>query len=99
MSVNLHGDEELHKLDQSDEDPISPEELDAYNAWRHKQGLPVVPIKHPKNQHGVSVSDPAWLGLDKLAQEFGFTHARSGNISELLEAIGQGVLKVSEPNN
>lgn len=81
-----------HKV--SDEDPINPEELNAYNAWRRSQGLPIVPVKLPKNAHTIYVSDDAWYALDRLAMDFGFTHGRGGNISELMEAVGQGIVEV-----
>jgi hypothetical protein len=81
-----------------DDPPISQEELLAYNKWRRRQGLAIQPIKYPKIVRTLSISNEAWERLQILATEQGFVYGDHGNVSMLLESIGQGILVV-QPNS
>lgn len=69
-------------------------EFMAYQKWRESQGMPLSPRKLPKVVHTVSVSELAWEALQQIAVQQGLTHGEGGNVSRLLEAIGQQILMV-----
>ena len=80
--------------------------LDDYNEFRAGRGLGPVGLSLSKTARTISLSDDAYEGLMGLAIEWGYTATRGrpsakgkglangGSVSELLEAIGRGLLSV-----
>lgn len=65
------------------------------NALRARMGLRPVGTEHKRHTHSVTVSDEAWEGLRNLSSKYGFNAlGRGGNISGLVEAIGQGLFSI-----
>lgn len=62
---------------------------------RIRHGLKPQPQNYPRTVRAVSLSDTAYQTLQMLAVEFGHTrHLGAGNVSALLECIGQGIYTV-----
>lgn len=67
------------------------------NQIRFEHHLSPEPRKVPAHDctlRMVKLSDEAWAGLQAIALEFGLKWAETGNVTRLLECIGQGVLVV-----
>lgn len=50
-----------------------------------------------KRSISAKLSNAAIIGLKQKAKELGYMHDGTGNLSMLLEAIGCGILEVSQP--
>lgn len=72
-------------------DDNTPYDLDAINAARKRFGLPAVHGRFSKKQRVLSISDPAYTGLQAIAARENITSWRGGSVSGLLEAIGLGL--------
>lgn len=71
--------------------PADPDlEFERYNDWRIKNGLPPMPAKFPAFKTTFNLSPEAKLGLEDLATKFGYIWGQHGNVSQFLEALGQG---------
>lgn len=83
----------------NDNEPVSAEGLEHYNAYRRTRGLPpVAPTYKYKRPHMLQLSDNAWEGLGRLAVKMGYTHHAGGNVTALLEALGHDLLEVYPPS-
>jgi hypothetical protein len=85
------------------------ERIKEYNRWRAGRGMPPVPSttgrregpnipaqrRRYKSMHAVNVTSDAWLALDRIAQQYGYFWGSKGNVSQLLQSIGEGYLVVS----
>jgi hypothetical protein len=69
-------------------------ETKRYNEWRRSQGLSPLPEKLKRRTHLIHLSDQAWDGLARIAWRHQMARGRRGNVTQLLEAIGQGVINV-----
>ncbi len=75
------------------------EHAQTYNKWRDEQGLSPLPLpkpKHTKTHRGFMLSDDAYQGILRIANELGYQHdnSRQPNPTAFLEALGQGLLHV-----
>lgn len=66
---------------------------------RHDMGLPPSPVRRGTKRvvSSMMLSEDAKAGLREVAAAYGYMHGGQGNISALLEAIGQGKLVVRNP--
>lgn len=69
---------------------ISSKSLENLKLGRRKGHGRTQDYEQPKKQHGITVTDLGWEGLESLAEKAGVS------ISELLERIGRGLLSVSD---
>lgn len=68
-----------------------------YDRWRESQGLPrVVPRYANKRMRSVNLSDEAYAGLQMLSERMNIEGPHGKSVSSLIEAIGLGMLRVSE---
>lgn len=80
---------------------LTPTQEEQVNSAREAVGLGPVVVRRQEEVgttriRGINISDDAYAALKVLAREFGQTRA-GGNVSALLELIGQGKLKVYKP--
>jgi len=62
--------------------------MEEYQVWRQSQGLSRATPKYPKRSRPFFVSDQAFEGLHKLAEQFGLMHGTKPSASGLVEAVG-----------
>jgi len=68
--------------------------MEEYQVWRQAQGLARATPKYPKRSRPFFVSDNAFEGLHRLAEQFGLMHGTKPSASGLVEAIGLNTILV-----
>lgn len=80
---------------------ISPIDLEDYNQWRVSRGMAALPPATVRRARSVQVSDEAWYNCQEVAAGLGYANTRGrtaslGSVSELLEALGHGLIQVDQ---
>jgi hypothetical protein len=75
---------------------MTKESLTEFNRFRLGRGQPpIAPPSKYKEPRSLNMSDIGWDGLRSLALRLGYTTYQGGNITALLEAIGNGLWYLS----
>lgn len=79
-------------------------ELDRYNDWREQQGMvPLSSLERSTNKNGkrtIQLSIEGFDGLETIALKLGYVWGQRGNVTAMLEALGQGHLELDvRPQN
>lgn len=77
--------------------PVDEETLSNYNEWRENQGLAPLAGKRERVTRAIRISDKAWAQLMREAVRLKYRSiygrsARAGSVSDLMEALGTGIL-------
>lgn len=70
-------------------------EVEDYNEWRVRNGLPVVTIREPKQRHVIYITETAANTLQNIARDFKFINSKGiPVIGWLIDAIGHHQFKL-----
>lgn len=76
----------------------SDEELEEFNKWREKHGLPKLRRNYRKKIRTFYLSEESYTGLKFLAQQYKFLYGGTTSVSAFIESIGLFELLVIEKN-
>lgn len=71
--------------------------MEQYQAWREANGMSRATTKYPKSSRPFFISQQAFDGLSKLAEQFGIIRGAKPSASALLEKIGLQEIFIQVP--